>query len=139
TASDEPTVVVAHSYGGIVTAEAAAGLDTVRHLLRPAGGPGRDVPAGLRSGDSATGHGQDGPAEPGGHRTAGAVSGLAARALDVPRLREGPGHPRRPATRVRRSGSQRRGNRRRPPPVPLPARHRPRPNRRAVTSTTGVH
>jgi len=33
TASDEPTVVVAHSYGGIVTAEAAAGLETVRHLL----------------------------------------------------------------------------------------------------------
>ena len=33
TASDEPTVVVAHSYGGIVTADAAAGLDTVRHLL----------------------------------------------------------------------------------------------------------
>jgi pimeloyl-ACP methyl ester carboxylesterase len=33
TASDEPTVVVAHSYGGIVTAEAAAGLSTVRHLL----------------------------------------------------------------------------------------------------------
>ncbi len=33
TAGDEPTVVVAHSYGGIVTAEAAAGLDTVRHLL----------------------------------------------------------------------------------------------------------
>jgi pimeloyl-ACP methyl ester carboxylesterase len=32
-ASDEPTVVVAHSYGGIVTADAAAGLDTVRHLL----------------------------------------------------------------------------------------------------------
>jgi pimeloyl-ACP methyl ester carboxylesterase len=32
-ASDEPTVVVAHSYGGIVTAEAAAGLDSVRHLL----------------------------------------------------------------------------------------------------------
>jgi pimeloyl-ACP methyl ester carboxylesterase len=32
-ASDEPTVVVAHSYGGIVTAEAAAGLDAVRHLL----------------------------------------------------------------------------------------------------------
>ena len=32
-ASDEPTVVVAHSYGGIVTAEAAAGVDTVRHLL----------------------------------------------------------------------------------------------------------
>jgi pimeloyl-ACP methyl ester carboxylesterase len=33
TASDESTVVVAHSYGGIVTADAAAGLDTVRHLL----------------------------------------------------------------------------------------------------------
>lgn len=29
----EPTVVVAHSYGGIVAAEAAAGLDVVRHLL----------------------------------------------------------------------------------------------------------
>ena len=33
TASDEPTVVVAHSYGGIVTAEAATDVDTVRHLL----------------------------------------------------------------------------------------------------------
>jgi len=33
TAGDEPTVVVAHSYGGIVTAEAAADLDAVRHLL----------------------------------------------------------------------------------------------------------
>jgi pimeloyl-ACP methyl ester carboxylesterase len=33
TASDEPTVVVAHSYGGIVTAQAAAGVDAVRHLL----------------------------------------------------------------------------------------------------------
>ena len=33
TASDEPAIVVAHSYGGIVTAEAAAGLDSVRHLL----------------------------------------------------------------------------------------------------------
>jgi pimeloyl-ACP methyl ester carboxylesterase len=33
TASDEPTVVVAHSYGGIVTAEAAADLESVRHLL----------------------------------------------------------------------------------------------------------
>jgi pimeloyl-ACP methyl ester carboxylesterase len=32
-ASDEPTVVVAHSYGGIVTAEAAVGVDAVRHLL----------------------------------------------------------------------------------------------------------
>ena len=33
TASDEPAVVVAHSYGGIVTAEAASGVDAVRHLL----------------------------------------------------------------------------------------------------------
>jgi pimeloyl-ACP methyl ester carboxylesterase len=33
TASDEPTVLVAHSYGGIVTAEAAADVDTVQHLL----------------------------------------------------------------------------------------------------------
>lgn len=33
TASDEPTVVVAHSYGGVVTAEAAAGVAGVRHLL----------------------------------------------------------------------------------------------------------
>jgi pimeloyl-ACP methyl ester carboxylesterase len=32
-ASDEPTVVVAHSYGGIVTAGAAAGIEAVRHLL----------------------------------------------------------------------------------------------------------
>ncbi|WP_281288660.1 alpha/beta fold hydrolase [Pseudonocardia kunmingensis] len=31
--SDEPTVVVAHSYGGIVTAEAVAGAGSVRHLL----------------------------------------------------------------------------------------------------------
>ena len=33
TASDEPAVVVAHSYGGIVTAEAAAGVGAVQHLL----------------------------------------------------------------------------------------------------------
>ena len=32
-AGDEPTVVVAHSYGGIVTAEAAAGVEAVRHLV----------------------------------------------------------------------------------------------------------
>ncbi len=30
---DEPTIVVAHSYGGIVTAEAAAGVTSVRHLV----------------------------------------------------------------------------------------------------------
>ena len=33
TASDEPTMVVAHSYGGIVAADAAASVDAVRHLL----------------------------------------------------------------------------------------------------------
>ena len=33
TANDEPTVVAAHSYGGIITAEAAAGIGTVHHLL----------------------------------------------------------------------------------------------------------
>jgi pimeloyl-ACP methyl ester carboxylesterase len=33
TASEEPTIVVAHSYGGIVTAEAAAGVEAVHHLL----------------------------------------------------------------------------------------------------------
>jgi pimeloyl-ACP methyl ester carboxylesterase len=30
---DEPTVLVAHSYGGIVAAEAAAGIESLRHLL----------------------------------------------------------------------------------------------------------
>src|SRR5690349_16064809 len=33
TASDEPTIVVAHSYSGIVVSEAATGVDAVRHLL----------------------------------------------------------------------------------------------------------
>ncbi|MET0425568.1 MAG: alpha/beta hydrolase [Actinoplanes sp.] len=33
TAGDEPTVVVAHSYGGIVAAEAAVGVGAVRHLV----------------------------------------------------------------------------------------------------------
>jgi pimeloyl-ACP methyl ester carboxylesterase len=33
TASEEPTIVVAHSYGGIVTAEAADGVDSVQSLL----------------------------------------------------------------------------------------------------------
>src|SRR4051812_16037374 len=33
TATDEPTVVVAHSYGGIVAAEAAADVESVRHLV----------------------------------------------------------------------------------------------------------
>ena len=30
---DEPIVIVAHSYGGIVAAEAAVGVETVRHLV----------------------------------------------------------------------------------------------------------
>lgn len=30
---EEPTIVVGHSYGGIVTAEAAAGVGSVQHLL----------------------------------------------------------------------------------------------------------
>lgn len=33
TDTDEPAIVVAHSYGGIVTAEAAAGVAAVHHLL----------------------------------------------------------------------------------------------------------
>ena len=33
TEGDEPIVIVAHSYGGIITAEAAEGVDAVRHLL----------------------------------------------------------------------------------------------------------
>jgi len=32
-ASDEPTVLVGHSYGGIVAAEAAVGVDSVRHMV----------------------------------------------------------------------------------------------------------
>lgn len=128
TASDEPTVVVAHSYGGIVVAEAAADLDAVRHLLLvssylpevgqslssfggeepapfldvdseggtftvPAGRPGRDVPAGLRSRDPASRHRQDGPAELGGPPAAGEGGGLGTGPLDVPRLRRRPRHP----------------------------------------------
>jgi pimeloyl-ACP methyl ester carboxylesterase len=33
TAGDEPTVVVGHSYGGIVAAEAAVGVEAVRHMV----------------------------------------------------------------------------------------------------------
>lgn len=33
TGSDEPTVVVGHSYGGIVVAQAAVGIESVRHLV----------------------------------------------------------------------------------------------------------
>ncbi len=31
--SDEPTILVVHSYGGIVAAEAATGIDSIRHLV----------------------------------------------------------------------------------------------------------
>ena len=139
TASDEPTVVVAHSYGGIVTAEAAAGVDAVRHLLLvssylPEVGEslssfGGEGPAPFLEIDPDGGTftvrqdalaetflqdcdpeiqreaaEQDRPPEPVGPRAAGAVGGVAARALDLPRLRRGPRHARRPAARVRRSG-----------------------------------
>jgi pimeloyl-ACP methyl ester carboxylesterase len=33
TSGDEPTVVVAHSYGGIIAAEAAAGIEGLQHLV----------------------------------------------------------------------------------------------------------
>jgi hypothetical protein len=64
-----------------------------RHVHRPPGRPGRDVLAGLRSGDPATSHRQDGPAEPGGPRAAGSVSRLEAGGFDVPRLRPRTGAP----------------------------------------------
>ena len=99
--------------------------------------PGRYVPAGLRSGDPATGRGQDGPAEPGGHRAAGAGGRMAAGGLDVPRLRRGPGHPA-AAARVRPPGRQRRGARRRSPPVPVPAGRRPGPGAEPVTAPPGA-
>ena len=165
TASDEPTVVVAHSYGGIVTAEAAAGVDAVRHLLL--------VSSYLPEvGQSLSSFGGEEPApfldiDPEGGTFTVRPEALAEtflqdcdpeiqrQAMDktarqslavlgqpvqsaawqhVPSTylvcARGPGHPRRPATRVRRSGRQRRGTRRRPPPVPLPARRRPRPDPR---------
>ena len=52
---DEPTVVVAHSYGGIVTAEAAAGVGSVRHLVLVSG----YLP---EVGQSLSEFGDDGPA-----------------------------------------------------------------------------
>src|SRR4051794_7940380 len=57
TASDEPTVVVAHSYGGIVTAEAAAGVDHGRHLLLWGNllPEGRGSPSPLRGGGPGPG------------------------------------------------------------------------------------
>jgi pimeloyl-ACP methyl ester carboxylesterase len=54
TAGDEPTVVVAHSYGGIVTAEAAAGVDAVRHLLLVSSYLPEDMPTYAANGEGET-------------------------------------------------------------------------------------
>ncbi len=137
TASDEPTVVVAHSYGGIVTAEAAAGVDAVRHLLfvssyLPEVGQslssfGGEEPAPFLDIDPEGGTFTVRPEalietflqdcdpeiqQQAADRTARQslaileqpvqASGLAATGLDVPRLRRGPRHAHRLATRVRR-------------------------------------
>ena len=172
TASEEPTVVVAHSYGGIVTAEAAAGIDTVHHLLLvssylPEVGQslssfGGEEPAPFLAIDPEAGtftvrpdalaetflqdcdpkiqrEATDKTARQSLHVLEQLVqSGLAAHSLDVPRLHRRQRHPRPAATRIRRSRGQRRGIRRRPPPVPRPAGGRTRPHPRAVTATTGV-
>ena len=166
---DEPTIVVAHSYGGIVTAEAAAGIGSVRHLLLVSSylpevgqslsdfGDGTPapfldvdpdagtfgvrpellvghVPAGLRPRDPGAGGGPPRPAERAGDRAAGRGGRMAAGALDLPRLRPGPGHPAAAAARVRPPGRQRRRTRRRPPPVPVPARRGPGPAAEPVTA-----
>ena len=130
TASDEPAVVVAHSYGGIVTAEAAVRASTpCDHLLLissylPEVGQslssfGGEEPAPFLEIDpeggtftvrgetlaetflqdcdpeiQRRGAGEDGLAEPRGAGGAGAVGGVAARALDLPRLRARTGAPR---------------------------------------------
>src|SRR5437879_2727929 len=95
TASDEPTVVVAHSYGGIVTAEAAAGGEAGRQLVLasrdlPGVGQrppplGRDAagaaPAGRRRAALARAAGAPG-AEGRERRAAGAVgAGVRGRAI----------------------------------------------------------
>nr|WTB10252.1 alpha/beta hydrolase [Streptomyces antimycoticus] len=153
-AGDEPSVV-AHSYGGIVTAEAAAGVGSVRHLLLVSS----YLPeAGQSLSDSADGSPapflevdpdagafgvrpellvdtflQDCAPEVRRRRTTspGRACGgpssrsggcrRAAGALDVPRLRPGPGHPATAAAGVRPPGRQRRRARRRPPLVPVSA------------------
>lgn len=153
-AGDEPSVV-AHSYGGIVTAEAAAGVGSVRHLLlvssylpeagqslsdsadgspapfldvaprrRHVRGPPcswtrscRTAPPRSRRRRRTTSPGRacGGP----GSRSGGCR--MAAGALDVPRLRPGPGHPAAAAAGVRPPGRRRRRARRRPPLVPVSA------------------
>ncbi|WP_236669906.1 alpha/beta hydrolase [Streptomyces antimycoticus] len=153
-AGDEPSVV-AHSYGGIVTAEAAAGVGSVRHLLLVSsylpeagqslsdsadGSPAPflevDPDAGAfgvrpellvdtflqdcapevrRRRTTSPGRACGGP----GSRSRGCR--MAAGALDVPRLRPGPGHPAAAAAGVRPPGRRRRRARRRPPLVPVSA------------------
>jgi pimeloyl-ACP methyl ester carboxylesterase len=156
TASDEPTVVVAHSYGGIVTAEAAAGVDAVRHLLLvssylPEVGQslssfGGEEPAPFLDIDSEGGTftvRPDALAEtflqdcdpeirerPRTRRLARAWLFSSSRCgqrlgSTCPRRTssaERTGAPLPRCSAVRRSGGQRRGTRRRPPPLPLPAR-----------------
>ncbi len=88
---NEPTVVVAHSYGGIVTAEAAAGVGSVRHLLL--------VSSYLPEvGQSLCDFGDGTPAsfldvDPDSGTFGVRPDGLAAGALDLPRLRPFRTHP----------------------------------------------
>ena len=170
TASDEPTVVVAHSYGGIVTAEAAAGVEAVRHLLLvssylPEVGQslssfGGEEPAPFLDIDPERGTFTVRPealaetflqdCDPEIQREAMDKTARQSLAVleqpvqsaawqQVPSTylvcAQDRGTPAELAARVRRSGGQRRGTRRRPPPLPLPARRRPRPDPRAVTAT----
>ena len=139
TASDEPTVVVAHSYGGIVTAEAATGVEAVRHLLLVSsylpeagqslssfgrGSPPRSSTSIPRAGRSpserkhwrrrssrtATRRFSERRAR---RRPARALQVLEQpaqsaawqkRGVDLPRLRRGPGHPRRACSAGSRAG-----------------------------------
>ena len=165
TASDEPTVVVAHSYGGIVTAEAAAGVDgrapSAARIQLPARGRAEPLLVRRRGARPVPRH------RPRGrhlHRPTGALAETFLQDCDPEIQREATdktarqslavleqpvrsaawqhvpstylvcaedrGTPADVAARVRRSGGQRRGTRRRPPPLPLPARRRPRPDPR---------
>ena len=63
-----------------------------RHVRGPARAARGHVPAGLRLRGTGAGGGPPRPAEPAGNRAAGRGGRMAAGALDVPRLRSGPGH-----------------------------------------------